>query len=247
MTDTKKIVVVSAGLSVPSNTALLADRTAAKVQELASAQNLTVQLQQVELRELGHAIMDAMITQFVSAELQAAIDLVQAADALIVATPVYKAGPSGLFTSFFQVLDNDSIIGTPVLLTGSAGSARHALVVDEQLRGLFAYLRAVTAPTALFAAPEDWGAGLEKRIARAATELNALLAGGFREAVRGANWGTYQHSFSTAGGPLSNGLGDQAANSADSTGSGNGSTGNTGYGSGIDFNSELMRLAAGGQ
>ncbi|MBB4071276.1 NADH-dependent FMN reductase [Leucobacter sp. OH2974_COT-288] len=216
MENTKKIVIVSAGLSVPSNTSLLAERTAAKVAEMATAQNIQTTVKSVELREHAKAIMDAMVAQFISPELQEVIDAVQAADALIVATPVYKAGPSGLFTSFFQVLDNDMLIGTPVILTGSAGSARHALVVDEQLRGIFAYLRAITAPTALFAAPEDWGPGLEKRIERAATELTALVTTGFREAVRGQSWGTYQHSFSNSSAPE------------------------------IDFNSDLMKLATGG-
>ena len=59
------------------------------------------------------------------------------------------------------------------------GTARHAMVVDEQLRPLFAFLRAIPVPTSLFAAPEDWGSpSLGERIERAATELALLVRSG---------------------------------------------------------------------
>src|SRR5215475_2993305 len=87
-----------------------------------------------------------------------------AADGIVVAAPVYKAAPSGLFTSFFHVLDNDLLIGKPVVLAATAGTSRHALVADDQMRPMFAYLRTLAVPTSLFAAPEDWGdAALNKR------------------------------------------------------------------------------------
>lgn len=197
---TKTLVAVSAGTGEPSSTALIAARATARAEALASGRDLALRTRTIELRTLARDIADALVTQFVSAELQHALDAVRDADALVVAAPVYKAGPSGLLTSFFQVLDNDVLIGTPVLLAATAGSARHALVVDEQLRGLFAYLRAVTVPTALFAAPEDWGGGLGERVDRAATELLALIAGGFRESVRGSSWASYQHGYGSAGG-----------------------------------------------
>ena len=75
-------------------------------------------------------------------ELKAAIAQVASADALICSTPVYNAGVSGLFKTFVDVLDADLLIAKPVALAATAGSARHALVVDEQMRSLFAYLRA---------------------------------------------------------------------------------------------------------
>ena len=47
-----------------------------------------------------------------------------------------------------------------MLLGATAGTARHSLALEHALRPLFAYLRAVVAPTAVFAAAEDWaGAG----------------------------------------------------------------------------------------
>src|SRR5581483_2520896 len=95
-------------------------------------------------------------SQLVTPRLRQAVDALVPADGIVASTPVYKAGPSGLFTSFFQVLDNDLLIGKPVVLAATAGTARHALVADDQMRPLFAYLRTLAVPTSVFAAPEDW-------------------------------------------------------------------------------------------
>jgi len=85
-----------------------------------------------------------------------------------------------VLTSFFQILDTDLLIAKPVVLAATAGTARHALVVDEQLRSMFAYLRTTVVPTSLFAAPEDWSdPALTSRIDRAALELVLLMESGF--------------------------------------------------------------------
>ena len=100
------------------------------------------------------------------------------ADSLIVVTPVFSASYSGLFKSFFDVLDKDALAGKPVLIAATGGTARHSLVLEHALRPLFAYLRAVVVPTGVYAASEDWGAeGLDDRIERAAGELAALMTG----------------------------------------------------------------------
>ncbi|WP_405646934.1 CE1759 family FMN reductase [Streptomyces sp. NBC_00019] len=173
-----KLVVVSAGLSVPSSTRLLADRLAAAVKQLAPAE-----VQVVEVRDLAVEIAHHLTSGFPGRALAAAQDAVAGADALIVVTPVFSASYSGLFKSFFDVLDKDALAGKPVLVAATGGSARHSLVLDHALRPLFSHLRAVVVPTGVYAASEDWGAeGLDGRIERAAGELAALLPEGRPEA-----------------------------------------------------------------
>jgi FMN reductase len=166
-----RIVVVSAGIGVPSATRLLADRLAQSV--VGALGDHDVQLDHVELRPLAHALADRMLTGFAGEELQAALDTVAAADGLVVVTPVYAASYSGLFKTFADVLEPDSLAGVPVLLAATAGTARHSLVIEHALRPLFAYLKAVPVPTGVFAATDDFGtdADLSGRIARAAAEL----------------------------------------------------------------------------
>ena len=214
-----KLVVVTAGTSDPSTTRMLIDRTAQRVTDLASRRGTTVTTQVIDLRELATEITTAMVSQLVGPKLRKAIDALGEADGIVAGTPVYKAGASGLFTSFFQVLDNDLLIAKPVVLTATAGTARHALVVDDQLRSLFAYLRTIPVPTSLFAAPEDWNdPRLNERVDRAALELVLLMDSGFARHVKDESWRSYQHEFGSAGGTELT----------------------------IDLDSDLMRLATGG-
>jgi FMN reductase len=219
MSETLTLVVVTAGTSDPSSTRMLADRTAQRVAALAAERGAAVRTRVIDLRELASDITTALTSQLVTPKLQQAVDALGAADGVIAAAPVYKAGPSGLFTSFFHVLDNDLLIGKPAVLAATAGTARHALVVDDQMRPLFAYLRALPVPTSLFAASEDWGdPSLNTRIDRAAFELVLLMESGFARQVRDQAWQSYQHELGSDGGKETD----------------------------IDVDSELMRLATGG-
>jgi FMN reductase len=180
---TRTLAVVSGGLSNPSATRLLADRlTAATVEALRSrGDGATVEV--VELREHARDLADNLVTGFANQALQTAVDTVTGADALIAVTPIFSASYSGLFKTFFDVLDTDALVGKPVLLGATAGTARHSLALEHAVRPLFSYLRAVTVPTAVFAASEDWaGSGgvdraLAGRIDRAAGELADLVTG----------------------------------------------------------------------
>jgi FMN reductase len=171
---TKQLVVVTAGLGKPSSTRLLADRLAE-----ATGRRTDVDVRVIELRELANDIAQNMVTGFPGPRLRDAVDTVTAADGLIVVTPVFTGSYSGLFKSFFDVIDKDVLTGRPVLIAATGGSARHSLVLEYAMRPLFAYLRSVVAPTAVYAASEDWGTGgdgaLADRIDRAAAELAALV------------------------------------------------------------------------
>ncbi|HEY7596889.1 MAG TPA: FMN reductase [Actinophytocola sp.] len=172
----RTLVVVSAGLTVPSSTRLLADRLAAAV----SGQT-EVRVEVVELRDLAGDIANNFVTGFASPRLAEAKAAVTAADGLIAVTPIFTASYSGLFKSFFDVLDQDALIGKPVLIAATGGTARHSLALEHALRPLFGYLRAVVVPTAVYAASEDWASAgeddLAHRIARAAGELAELMEG----------------------------------------------------------------------
>jgi FMN reductase len=214
-----KLVVVSAGTGDPSSTRLLADRIAERAAALAAGHGNAVTVSGIELRDITADISTSLTSQLITPKVQQAVTALAEADGIVAASPVYKAGPSGLFISFFHALDNDLIIAKPVVLAATAGTARHALVADDQMRPMFAYLRALTAPTSVFAAPEDWGdPALNKRIDRAALELVLLMESGFARKIKEEAWRSYQHSYGSAGGTETS----------------------------IDLDSDLMRLATGG-
>ncbi|RYB93957.1 oxidoreductase [Nocardioides oleivorans] len=175
----RRVVVVTAGLTVPSSTRLLADQLAEATSAQVSARGEALEVDFVELREVAGELAQFMVTGGIpTPRLTELRELVASADGLVAVTPVFNASYSGLFKMFFDALDKDSLTGTPVLVAATAGSARHSLVLDHALRPLFAYLRAVVVPTGVFAATEDFASlGLSDRITRAAAELAALVVG----------------------------------------------------------------------
>jgi FMN reductase len=220
----RQLLIVSAGTSEPSTTRMLADRIATGSLERLRELEVPTAVEAVEVAPLAVDVARASVSGVPSAELQAAIERIAAADAVIAAAPVYKAGMSGLFKSFVDVLDNDLLIAKPVVLAATAGSSRHALVVDEQMRSLFAYMRALTMPTSVFAAPEDWGSTeLGERVQRAATELAVVIQRQIEQGIADRGWSGYQHEFA--------GNATRAEQTA----------------ADVDFDSPLMRLAAGGR
>ncbi|WP_017975376.1 FMN reductase [Actinopolyspora halophila] len=168
------IVTISGGLSQPSSTRLLADRLATAVRgEL--GEQVTVDV--VELRDYAHDITDNLLTGFANQRLRQVLDLVDRADGFVLASPVFTASYSGLFKSFVDVVDPESVRDKPVLLAATGGTERHSLVLEHALRPLLSYLRARTVPTAVYAASADWGNDTElgQRITRAAGELAAAV------------------------------------------------------------------------
>jgi FMN reductase len=217
------IVAVNAGVSDPSTTRLLAGRIAQKTVDALRESGTAATVRTIDLGPLAADIARALVSGLPDLEVRAVIEHMARADAVIAATPVYKAGISGLFKTFADLIDNDLLIAKPVVLAATGGSARHAMVVDDQLRPLFAFLRAIPVPTSLYVAPEDWGsADLGRRIDRAARELAVLLGTGAGRQIAESNWEGYQHQF-----------GGNATAAARSFAD-------------IDFDTDLMRLATGG-
>lgn len=179
----KSIAIISAGLSQPSSTRLLADRLGeAGARALADA-GTDATITVVELRDLAHGITDSMLTGFASGDLAKAIETVTNADAVIAVTPIFSSSYSGLFKSFFDILEPRTLAGKPVLIAATGGTARHSLALEYAVRPLFAYLQSVVVPTSVFAASEDWGSTggthgeLAMRITRAAGELAEIMEG----------------------------------------------------------------------
>ncbi|MFD6952656.1 NADPH-dependent FMN reductase [Nocardiopsis sp. TSRI0078] len=178
---TRTLVTVSAGMSTPSSTRLLADRLTAAATRSLEERGEDVEILTVELREVAHDIVNAMTTRVPTGELRTVLEDVSRADAVIAVTPVFNASYSGLFKSFFDVVDPEDLDGKPVLIGATGGSPRHSLVLEHALRPMFAHTRSVVAPTGVYAASEDWGAGegggreLSARIDRAGGQLAALV------------------------------------------------------------------------
>ncbi|HJP70308.1 MAG TPA: FMN reductase [Candidatus Limnocylindria bacterium] len=183
MSEPRSLVVVSAGLSQPSSTRLLADRLAAATEQELHRSGIGVERRTIELREHAQDLVSQLVTNVASPSLQGAVDAVLGADGLVAVSPIFNASYSGLFKLFFDVIEHDALAGVPALLGATGGSARHSLAIEHAMRPLFAYLRADVVSTAVYAATEDWGqadmpadASLAERIGRAGRDLATAVA-----------------------------------------------------------------------
>lgn len=180
--DTRRLAVVTAGISQPSATRLLADRLTATTVAALRERGFETEVTVLEARDHAQDLVNHLLTGFPSPRIGAAIEAIAGSDGLVAVTPIFSASYSGLFKTFVDILERDALGGMPVLVAATGGSARHSLALDHALRPLFAYLGAAVMPTGVFAATDDWGdpdeAGpLARRIERAAGELAAAVAG----------------------------------------------------------------------
>ncbi len=146
-----KVVAVNGSASTPSRTLALVQ---ALLDEL--AHSLRVQSHVINLgdiaRPLGAALQRSELPPSVEQELQT----IESADLLLVAAPVYRGSYPGHFKHLFDLLGQDALVGKPVLVAATGGSERHALVLDHQLRPLFAFFQSLILPVGVYGAQADF-------------------------------------------------------------------------------------------
>lgn len=184
----RRIAVVTAGLGKPSSSRMLADRLAETTVRDLQSQGIRAQVDTIELRDHARDITNNMLAGFPSPALAEVLESVTGADGLIAVSPIFAASYSGLFKSFFDIVDPESLTEMPVLIGATGGTPRHSLALDYALRPLFTYLRADVIPTGVFAASADWGsigdannsgnalASLPERIERASLQFARTVA-----------------------------------------------------------------------
>ncbi|MGE8562209.1 MAG: FMN reductase [Acinetobacter bohemicus] len=145
------IVAVSGGLNNPSKTEALVQEI---LNELGEATPIHVHF--IKFSEIGHLLGGAIYRNQLPQRVQDDLAAVEAADALIVGTPVYRASFTGLFKHFFDFVEQTALVDVPVLLAASGGSERHALVLEHQLRPLFSFFQAQTLPIGVYATDKDF-------------------------------------------------------------------------------------------
>lgn len=170
------IVGLSGNISSPSKTRKLVETALAQAQTQVDAAT-----QLFEIADFGEDLGRARRLTDLSPEAQAKLDTIFSADALIVATPIYKASYPGLFKHLIDLIDPAALIRKPVLLAATGGGEKHALAVEHQLRPLFGFFEARVLSTAVHVSDKDFTDGVLTaeaaliRLARAVDELKTLF------------------------------------------------------------------------
>jgi FMN reductase len=150
-----KTVIVSGSASRPSRTLLLAEQIS-----IALGQHLDLDLHVVDIAIVGSELGRALTRSDLSEAAERALGLVESAQILIAATPVYRGSYSGHFKHLFDLIDQEALVDVPVILAATGGGERHCLVIEHQLRPLFAFLQAFAVPVGIYATHTDFRDGV---------------------------------------------------------------------------------------
>jgi FMN reductase len=136
------IVAISGSPSSPSRSSALA-RHAGK-----SLQTRGFELAAIEVRELP--AVELLTGRTSEPTIAAAIALIARADALVIATPIYKASYTGVLKAFLDLLPQFAFAGKVVLPLVTGGTIAHVLALDYALRPVLVALGAQHIVNGLF-------------------------------------------------------------------------------------------------
>ena len=102
-----------------------------------------------------------------------AVARVAAADAVILASPVYRGSFTGALKNLLDHLPVDALAGKPVGIVAMGASAHHYLGVDWHLRDVLAWFGAIVVPTSVYLASSDFSEGVPSDAARC--DLDSLV------------------------------------------------------------------------
>lgn len=146
-----KVVAVSGSVFTPSRTLTLVNALIEDISSRFQIDSRIIQLQDIA-RETGQAFSRAELP----AHIEDILGAIESADLLIVGSPVYKGSLPGQLKHLLDLIDQNALKNVPVILTATGGSDRHALIIDHQLRPIFAFFQALTLPVGIYANPSDF-------------------------------------------------------------------------------------------
>lgn len=160
-----------------------ASRTGALVRALADAISVRIPVaaETLDLAGAASGLLAAPDRARLGEEGEVLIRRIEAADILIVGTPVYRASYTGLLKHVFDLVSLDALAGKVAVLAATGGSPLHGLVTEHQLRPLLGFFGTYTVPTAVYATQADFNEtrlinpAITARIERAASEAARLL------------------------------------------------------------------------
>ncbi|WP_160035082.1 NADPH-dependent FMN reductase [Paenibacillus sp. An7] len=119
---------------------------------LTSRLNAVIEYAERELREAGFEVErinvaelpaeDLILTKFESEHIVKANGIVAEADAVIVASPVYKASYTGVLKTFLDLVPERGLAGKTILPLFIGGSLAHLLTIDYALKPVLSVLGA---------------------------------------------------------------------------------------------------------
>lgn len=171
-----KVLGISGSVKQPSRTSRVVSDIIAAIEKRAD-----VTADTIDLAVVAPILFRALRSDQLDEEGRRIVDAVEAADVLVVGSPVYRASYTGALKHLFDLVDFRALQGKRVVLAATGGTPLHGLMLEHQFRPLFGFFGAVTVPTTVYAVEADFteytlsNSAVEARIERAVAELIDLL------------------------------------------------------------------------
>jgi MsuE subfamily FMN reductase len=140
-----KLLGISGSLSPLSKTQITVDTA------LKSAQNTSVTTELISLGDYNLQFCDGRDPATYQGDTKQVIDKIVEADALIIASPIYRGSLSGALKNVFDLIPNDSLKGKVIGFIATGGTYHHYLVIEHQLKPLAGYFKAHVVPGNVYA------------------------------------------------------------------------------------------------
>ncbi|HTU80277.1 MAG TPA: NADPH-dependent FMN reductase [Solirubrobacteraceae bacterium] len=139
----------------------------------ASQQSLEAEL--IDLAERRVSFADGRDPSELSDDTAAVIAAVEAADAVLFATPIYRGSMTGALKNVFDLLPVPALHGKVAALAALGASDHHFLGAERHLRDVLSFFGALVTPVAVYLSAADFVDGVPGE--RAAAALDELIAG----------------------------------------------------------------------
>jgi FMN reductase len=103
------------------------------------------------------------------------LDAIARADAILLATPVYRGTYTGALKNLLDLLPVEALRGKAVAVAAMGATDHHSLGADWHLRDVLAWFGALALPTSVYLTSADFAGGIPGE--RAELALDQLLAG----------------------------------------------------------------------
>lgn len=141
------ILLLGGSPAAPSSTGRLLDHVGDKLAALGHRHS-KLNVRDLPAKALLHA-------DFADLSLKRAVDAVAEADAIVIATPIYKASYTGILKAFLDLLPQDGLKDKLVLPLATGGSQSHMLALDYALRPVLHALDARQVFTSIYATSQQ--------------------------------------------------------------------------------------------
>ncbi len=140
-----RIVSVVGNPKPASRTRQVAEEVAARVASALEADGFTPVHEVIEVSELGSGLLG-----WGDPTVVAALATIRSADALVIATPTYKATYTGLLKLLLDQIGGGELAGLPAIPVQVAAAPQHALAVEVHLRPVLVEIGAACPTTGVF-------------------------------------------------------------------------------------------------